>query len=53
MLYTTGYNNDHWSCIEPIVLYIYDILIQDTNGRLKVMGKNYVENNDGEELNDG
>lgn len=48
MLYTTGYNNDHWSCIEPVVLYIYNVLIQDTNGRPKSYGKeNYVENNDG------
>ncbi len=48
MLYATGYNDDHWSYIEPVVLYIYDVLIQDTNGRPKSYRKeNYVENNDG------
>ncbi|MCZ3366650.1 MULTISPECIES: hypothetical protein [Methanobacterium] len=28
MLYTIGYNNDHWSCIEPVVLYVYEFAKQ-------------------------
>lgn len=53
MLYATGYNNDHWSYMEPVVLYINDVLIQDTNGRPKVIGKKITWKITIGELNDG